>query len=366
MMITFTKGNLLEADAEALVNTVNTVGVMGKGIALMFKEAFSENMKAYEAACKNKEVRIGRMFVTERRQLLGPRWIINFPTKVHWRYPSRIAWIEEGLEDLKRVIMENNIRSVALPPLGSGNGRLDWSDVRPRIEAALGSLPGVHVIVYEPTKKYQNVAKRAGLEKLTPARALVAEMVRRYWILGIECSLLEVQKLAYFLERSIKTLNIPNTLDLQFEAKKYGPYSPRLTHLLNGLDGSYLHCEKRLADAKPFDLIWFEDAKKDKVAAYLKSAEAKPYRPALEATSQLIDGFESPLGMELLATVDWLIDRQEVKPTTPAVKTSLLKWPGGTESAKRKLRLFEDRLIELALQRLATLSAAMGENAPRP
>jgi O-acetyl-ADP-ribose deacetylase (regulator of RNase III) len=179
-MIELTRGNLLEAKAEALVNTVNTVGVMGKGVALMFKEAFPENFKAYEAACKTKEVKVGHMFVTERQSLIGPKWIINFPTKEHWRGGSKMAWIESGLEDLKRVIVEKNIRSIAIPPLGSGNGGLNWADVRPKIEAALAALKDVSVIIYEPTGQYQNVSKRSGVEKLTPARALVAELVRRY------------------------------------------------------------------------------------------------------------------------------------------------------------------------------------------
>ncbi len=317
----------------------------------MFKEAFPENFKAYEAACKRGEVQVGRMFVTERQQLIGPRWIINFPTKMHWRQPSKMKWIEEGLQDLKRVIVENGIRSIALPPLGSGNGGLDWLEVRPIITAALVSLGDVHVIVYEPTRKYQNVAKRSGTEKLTPARALVAELIRRYWILGIECTLLEVQKLAYFLERSIITQNLNNTLDLQFAANKFGPYATKLTHLLDNLDGSYLHCEKRLADAGPLDVIWFDDSKKEKLAAYLTS-EAKGYLPALEVTTEIIDGFESPLGMELLATVDWLVHQQGCAPQLGPVKAGLEQWPGGASAANRKLRLFDDRLIDLALRRL--------------
>jgi O-acetyl-ADP-ribose deacetylase (regulator of RNase III) len=351
-MIEFTRGNVLEADAEALVNTVNTVGVMGKGIALMFKEVFPQNFKEYEAACKRQEVQIGRMFVTERENFIGPKWIINFPTKQHWRGDSKIEWIEAGLQDLKRVIVEKGIRSIAIPPLGSGNGGLDWSDVRPRIEKALSSLNDIRVIVYEPTSQYQNVSKRSGIEKLTPARALVAELVRRYWVLGIECTLLEVQKLAYFLERSVEKLGVKNPLDLRFEADKYGPYAPRLAHLLDGLDGSYLHCGKRLGDASPFDVIWFEDSKRDKVAAYLGSGEAKQYLPALEQTAQLIDGFESPLGMELLATIDWLIQRDGVKRERETIKAALKTWTGGTKAAERKQKLFDDRLIDLALQRL--------------
>lgn len=352
-MITFTTGNLLDANAEALVNTVNTVGVMGKGIALMFKEAFPDNLASYEDACKRKEVTVGRMLVTKRANLVGPKWIINFPTKKHWRHPSKIEWIVEGLEDLRRVIQANGIRSIALPPLGSGNGGLEWRDVRPRIEAALGELLNLDVVVYEPTSQYHNVSKRSGVEKLTPARALVIELVRRYWILGIECTLLEIQKLAYMMERAILQKGISSPLDLQFFANRYGPYADRLKHLLNALDGSYLHCEKRLADASPLDIIWFDDDKKDKVSAFLTTPDAKIYRSALEETTKTIDGFESPLGMELLATVDWLLHHQLAEPSRQSIKAALREWPGGDGAGERKLRLFDDRLIDLALTRLA-------------
>jgi O-acetyl-ADP-ribose deacetylase (regulator of RNase III) len=216
-MIRFTQGNLLEAPTEALVNTVNTVGVMGKGIALMFKDAFPENYRLYREACKTKNVKIGRVFATERRDFVsGPRWIINFPTKEHWRAPSRIEWIRDGLVDLRRFIKEHKIRSVALPPLGSGNGGLEWREVRPLIVQVLEPLQDVTTIVYEPTKQYQNVQKREGIERLTPARALLTELVRRYWVLGIECTMLEVQKLAYFLERQIDIRGLPNPLNLAF------------------------------------------------------------------------------------------------------------------------------------------------------
>jgi O-acetyl-ADP-ribose deacetylase (regulator of RNase III) len=235
-MMKFLEGNLLDAPTEAVVNTVNTVGVMGKGIALMFKEAFPDNFRVYEEEAKAKRVRIGHMFVTENRTLEGPRWLINFPTKKHWRQPSKLEWIVEGLQDLRRVIEDKGIRSIALPPLGCGNGGLNWSDVRPEIERALGHFSDVDVWVFEPTAKYQNVAKRTGVMKLTPARALVAEMIRRYWVLGIECTYLEVQKLCWFLERTIHELRFEDPLDLRFVADKYGPYSDRLRHLLNGLD----------------------------------------------------------------------------------------------------------------------------------
>lgn len=358
-MITYTQGNMLEADAEALVNTVNTVGVMGKGIALMFKERFPQNFKLYEQACKVHAIETGRMFVTEVNEFDGPRWIINFPTKQHWRAPSKMEWIREGLHDLRSVLVDNQIKSIAIPPLGAGNGKLEWMDVRREIESALSDLSGIQIIVYEPTKQYQNVAKRAGVDRLTPARALIAELVRRYWVLGMECSLLEIQKLAWFLERVVEKIAPDNPLKLQFVAHKYGPYANRLDHLLNNLDGSYLHCEKRISDADPFDVIWFDDAKNDLLQAYLKGADVRPYLVALENAAKLIDGFESPFGMELLATVDWLIAKEHCDATLENVRAALKKWPGGEASAERKNRIFDDKSIQIALDRLTNYREAI-------
>lgn len=352
-MIRYAQGNLLEAETEALVNTVNTVGVMGKGIALMFKEAYPDNFRRYAAACKAEEVETGRMFVTERHALMGPRWIINFPTKQHWRGKSRMAWIHAGLDDLARFIEDNDVASIAIPPLGSGNGGLAWDTVRDAIEARLGNIEGVDIVVYEPTRQYQNVAKKQGVKRLTPARALIAELVRQYWVLGFECSLLEIQKLAWLLERNIKQLAPDNPLDLRFEAQRYGPYALRLVHLLNELDGSYLHCDKRIPDAGPIDVIWFDDARRDYVATYLKSQEASPYAAALQKTIEQIDGFQSPLGMELLATVDWLLNREHAEPNVSGLRQTLAHWPAGSEAAERKQHLFDDRMLGLALDRLA-------------
>lgn len=352
-MISYTQGNLLDARVEALVNTVNTVGVMGKGIALMFKERFDRNFNLYAAACKAKQVKVGQMFVTETGELDGPRWIINFPTKDHWKGNSRLEWVESGLNDLKRVLRERKIRSVAIPPLGAGNGGLDWPTVKARIHAALVDLDDVEVIVYEPTHQYQNVAKRAGVQKLTPARALIAEAVRRYWVLGMECSLLEVQKLAWFLERSLDRLGLRNDLQLSFKAHRYGPFAANLNHLLNSLDGSYLRSDKRIADARPWDVIGFDDGRKELVQAFLKS-EAKDVAPALELASQVIDGFESPFGMELLASVDWLLSCEGVAPEVPALLEGLTNWPadGAAGAGKRKSEIFDERSVRIALHRL--------------
>lgn len=352
-MITFRQGNLLEADVEALVNTVNTVGVMGKGIALMFKDRYPENCLEYAAACKRGAVEPGKMFVTETGELSGPRWIINFPTKKHWRQPSKVEWIEEGLRDLVSILEKKGIRSVALPPLGCGNGGLDWGDVRPLIEQAMGNLPNVEVVTFEPTAKYQNVAKREGVKTLTVARALIAESVRRYSVLGIECTLLEIQKLAWFLSRAIHRQGLPDVLDLRFQADRFGPFSPRLNHLLNALDGSYLHSDKRVSDAGPMDTIAFVDSKTEAVALFFKSGEAKPYGPVIAETDALIDGFQSPLGMELLSTVDWLMEREGCAPDLSSIREGINKWPGGAEAGARKQRLFPDRLLTLALNQLA-------------
>ena len=170
-------------------------------------------------------------------------------------------------------------------------------------ESSFAELPDVDVRVYAPHSEYHNAPKREGVKELTPARALIAGSVRRYAALGLDCTNLEVHKLAWFITRSVKRMGLPDPLALDFAANKYGPYADRLRHLLNGLDGSYLHCEKRLADAGPMDLIWFEDGQGAEVDEYLRSASANIYYPALEKTDDLIDGFQTPLGLEVLAKI---------------------------------------------------------------
>lgn len=348
----FTHGNLLDADAEALVNTVNTVGVMGKGIALQFKDRFPDNFRTYEAACKSGEVEVGRMFITETGAMLGPRWIVNFPTKKHWRNPSKLEWVEAGLKDLAREIVTRGIRSIAIPPLGAGNGGLAWAKVRPLIEQALGALP-VEVIVFEPTDAYQNAGAKAGAETLTPARALMAELIRRYESMGIGCTLLEAQKLAWFLQRAIGDLGLTDPLRLDFAANRYGPYADKLRHLLDNLDGSYLSSDRRIADARPLDEIRFNWDRKDTVAAYLQSDEAAAYQAALERVGGLIIGFESPFGMELLATVDWLRRKEGVPLDRDAMRAAIEDWQGADViAAKRKARLFDKPAIGLAIDQL--------------
>lgn len=363
-MITYTTGNLLEADVEALVNTVNTVGIMGKGIALMFKERFPKNMREYAEACKSSEVQTGKMFVTSTDELIGVKWIINFPTKQHWRAKSQMNWIEEGLQDLRRFIVDNSVQSVAIPPLGAGNGGLNWYEVKPRIEQALGDLQNVNIVVYEPIKQYLNVKKQTGVKKLTPARALVLELIRRYLVIGMDCSLLEVQKLVYMLDRSIASKGLEDPFDLSFEANKYGPYADDLRHLLNSLDGYYLNSDKRIADSKAFDsTIRFNYEHKKEVQDYLNNQGSK-YLPVLNEVSQVIDGFESPYGMELLTTVSWLVYEEGTSPTLNGIKQGLDNWFSQSKSKKwgqRKLKVFDDKSLTLAIEHMAGFSYESAE-----
>lgn len=182
---------------------------------------------------------------------------------------------------------------------------------------------------------------------------MVAELVRRYWVLGMECSLLEIQKLTWFLQRTIHRNKMEDILDLQFEANIYGPYAAHLPHILNALDGSYLKSEKRIPDSSPLDVIWFNDGEKAHIDTFLRS-EAKDWLPALEQVSELIDGFESPFGMELLSTVDWLLTQENCEPTLASIKEGMRNWPAGDRSAKRKLKLFDDESLIFAISRLTS------------
>lgn len=361
-MITYTTGNLLEADVEALVNTVNTVGIMGKGVALMFKERFPKNMEEYVKACKSNNVQTGKMFITNTDELAGATWIVNFPTKQHWRNKSKMEWIETGLQDLRKFIIENNIKSIAIPPLGAGNGGLKWHEVKPKIIDALNDLEGVDIFVYEPTKQYQNIKKKVGVTNLTPARALVLELIRRYLIIGMDCSQVEVQKLVYFLNRSILSKNLGDPFKLDFIANRYGPYAYNLTHLLNSLDGYYIVSDKRITDIQAFEsTIRFNYDHKQAIQNYLQTeSKSQSYLPALKEVTDVIDGFESPYGMELLATVDWLIHEEGVTPTLESVKRGLKNWfieeTNDLKWGQRKLEIFDDKALFLAIERLAGFS----------
>lgn len=354
-MIIYTQGNLLNANTQALVNTVNTVGVMGKGIALAFKQQFPDNFKQYAKACKQGQVKVGEMFITEVEKNPSipqqTQWIVNFPTKQHWRNKSQIEWIISGLQDLRIWLINNQIQSIAVPPLGAGNGGLTWEQVKPLIEQALGDLEQVEIQIFEPSIQLATALNPNAKTILTPARALLYHIIDRYWVLGMECSLLEVHKLSWFLQRAIKRYQLTNPLQLEFIPHYYGTYAPNLRHLLSTLDGSYVMADKRLADCKPLDVVWVNAQKKAEVEQYLQHQHGE-FLPALNEMDDVIDGFESPFGLELLSTVDWLITQENYPATLEGIKQGMTNWQAGEIWAKRKLDLFKDTHITFALQHL--------------
>jgi len=314
-MIEYRTGNILEVDAEALVNSVNCVGVMGRGIALQFKKAWPENFKAYVTACRRGEVRPGKMFVFETGRLTNPRYIINFPTKRHWRGKSRIEDIEAGLRALVDEIRARGVRSVAIPPLGSGLGGLDWREVRVHIEQALAELPEVHVIVFEPTGilPLPKSMGRGEMPKMTPGRAALVGLMERYvaGLLDPFVSLLELHKLMYFMQEAGEGLK------LRFVKGPYGPYAENLRHVLHAIEGYYTSGYGTGGD-EPDKVLEILPGAADRARRVL--AERPKTQQRFERVGQLVEGFESPYGLELLATVHWIATREG-----PAVEDEIVR-----------------------------------------
>lgn len=303
-MIERTQGNLLKAPVEALVNTVNTVGVMGKGIALQFRQAFPQMFRAYEKACKEGEMQLGRMQVFDVGGLVGgPKWIINFPTKSHWRAASRLVDVEAGLMDLVDTIKRLGIRSIAVPPLGCGNGGLDWREVRPVIERAFTAIPGVHVLLYEPTGAPEsiNMPNKTVRPRITLGQAALVGLMDRYLkgLLDPFVSLLEIHKLMYFLKAAGE--DMPK---LTFEKGKFGPYSPTLRHSLIRMEK---HLTRGFGEGSdkpetPIELMPQAVETAEEFLAGLPNTKAR-----MSAVAKLIEGYEDPYGMELLSSVHWVM-----------------------------------------------------------
>jgi len=304
-MIEYKSGDLLAEQADALVNTVNCVGFMGRGIAAQFKKAWPDNFKAYAAACRREEVQPGSMFVFETSRLMPPRFIINFPTKRHWRGKSRVEDIEAGLAALVEEVREREIRSIAIPPLGAGLGGLDWREVRALIDEAAKELPDVQVIVFEPTgTPAAGVGARAGkAPKMTPGRAVLVGLAERYLaaLLDPFVSLLEIHKLMYFMQESGEPLR------LRLTKAPLGPYAENLRHVLAEIEGYYLTGYGAGGDAPDKQLELVPGAVDDARKALSQRPET---RARFELVSRLIEGFESPFGLELLATVHWVMTRE--------------------------------------------------------
>lgn len=350
-MIEWRKGNLFESGAEALVNTVNTVGVMGKGVALQFKEIYPDNFKQYEQAALKGEIEVGKMFVVEYNAMnVSTRYIINFPTKKHYRHPSKLEYVINGLRDLRQVIERFKISSVALPPLGCGNGGLDWADVKPLIESALADLPNTHVYVYEPDATiYKTLTRKDNPNRtvsLTPARTMILKAMDIYSVLDFEITLIEVQKLVYFLQRLGADFK-----RLTFTANFYGPFSPMLNQMLFDIEGRYIR-GLEFKDAKPLAEIEIIAGKEnDLEQAFTKLAEQD--RAALKDTERLIDGFESPLGLELLATADWVLAKQpETRESLEAMIHAVHNWTVDGKIITRKKKFMTPYMLEVTRKRL--------------
>ncbi len=339
-MIEYRTGDILKDESEALVNTVNCVGVMGRGIALQFKDAFPENFKEYAAACKRGDVKPGNMLVHETGKLTGPRYVINFPTKRHWRGKSRIQDIESGLKGLKGVLREKHIRSVAIPPLGSGLGGLDWVEVRPLIDGAMRELPDIRVTVYEPkgAPSAEVMSRSRDVPKMTAGRAALVELINRYLggLLDPQVSLLEVHKLMYFQQESGEPLR------LRFQPAPYGPYAENLRHVLHAVEGHLISGYADGGDAPDKQLFLVPGAIED-AAAFL--AQHDDTRARFDRVSDLVKGFESPFGLELLSTVHWLVSHDNVFTLSELVDR--------TYAWNERKRKFTPRQIGIAAEVLA-------------
>lgn len=340
-MIRFTQGDILKADAEALVNTVNCVGVMGRGIALQFKNTFPDNFKAYEVACRRGEVQPGRMFVFETGELTWPRYIINFPTKRHWRGKSRIEDIQAGLEDLVNVIRGRNIHSIAIPPLGSGLGGLDWAEVRPLIERGLAALPEVETVVFEPggAPADARTNKSSDVPKMTAGRAALLGLMNRYLaaLMDPSISLLEVHKLMYFLQAAGEPLR------LRYVKALFGPYAENLRHVLRDIEGHLISGYADGGDAPNKQLALVPGAVRD-AESFLEAHPTTHER--FDRVARLVEGFETPFGLELLATVHWVATKERAKDCEGILRATYAWGP--------RKRQFTPAQIDLATERLQT------------
>lgn len=339
-MLEHTTGNLLDAQAEALVNTVNTVGVMGKGIALQFKQALPENYEAYRKACQQKEVQPGHMFVFDTGKL-HPRYIINFPTKHHWKGKAKIEDIESGLVDLIATVKRLGIKSIAVPPLGCGNGGLHWEQVQPLIEAAFAEVPDVRVLLYAPDGAPEPEQMRTATKRpnMSPGRAVLLALFENYMLPGYRLSMLEAQKLAYFLQVAGQNLN------LQFDKQRYGPYAEAVQHVMQRMEGHFIKGYGDRSQGVATGTVMLVPEAVDEATTYLKDDAETLSR--LEHVTRLIEGFEYPYGLELLATVHWVTqDDDAAKQDAKVAIERVHEW------SERKRKTFSPEHITLAWNHL--------------
>lgn len=346
-MINYIKGNLLLADTEALVNTVNTVGVMGKGIALQFKERYPVNFKIYAKACKTGDIDVGKLLVVKEHTLEGEKIIINFPTKTEWFKKSQYSYIEDGLKDLQVVIDQYNIKSIALPPLGCGNGGLNWDKVKVLIEKYL-SDSSIEINVYEPNDEVKKILQKEDSRKeieLTPARAMLLYSLLKYEERGENASVFAANKLAYFLQESGEPLR------LKFVPYTFGPYTQAVEKVLYALNGKYLTGLEQM-NAKPFEPLLLKYNKRGEVEEFVTNKLNAVQKNRLQSVLKLIEGFESTLSMEILSSTHFLL-RENNKLSQKELLEKIQSWND------RKKNLIKEKYIDLALKRLQDYSGTL-------
>lgn len=312
-MITYHKGNILHDQADAIINTVNTVGVMGKGLALQFKKAFPDNFKVYKKACDDKSLVTGIVLPVSLDSINSPFYIINFPTKAHWKGQSKLEYIESGLESLKAEVRRLGLKSVAIPALGSGLGGLPWHEVEQVIQTSLAELPDVDWRIYPPqtAPSAELMPNQTRRPRMTIGRAAVLGLIDRYVSTGFgyRLSLLEVQKLVYFLTVVGEPLN-----KVVFKKHHYGLYADVLRHVLDKMEGHFIsgYADGLNKPETPIDLK--DDAAKEALGFLEQHSETKQ---RFDKVAKLIEGYESQNGMELLSTVHWVVT-QESNPALSA------------------------------------------------
>ncbi len=335
-MIELHRGDILKADAEALVNTVNCVGVMGRGIALQFRKKFPGNYEEYRQVCDKGKLRIGMMMVHDLHSLMNPRFIINFPTKRHWKGKSRIEDIEAGLKTLVEEVLSHGIRSVAIPPLGCGLGGLEWNDVHPLIEKAFSKFPEVQVFLYEPSgaPPAEEMPKERRIPPMTSGRAALLGLMQRYLqaVLDPFVSLLEIHKLMYFMQESGENLK------LRFQKGTYGPYAENLRHVLSAIEGHFISGYGDAEDRPDKQIELISDAVEHAESVLRDHPQT---RVRFDRVVDLIKGFETPYGMELLSTVHWVITRDDAATSDEAIAK--------TYAWNDRKRMFAETHIRLAL-----------------
>ena len=337
-MVKYVTGNILDSKAQALVNTVNTVGVMGKGIALQFKKAFPNNFKEYHTAYKKDELEIGKLLVTvDRNVSSGEKIIINFPTKKDWRKPSEYEYVEQGLKDLLRIIDQYKLKSVAIPPLGAGNGGLKWEKVKGIINKYLQNID-TEIIIYEPANLIKEKLKKERI-KLTNARALLLYVLYDLVRNGEYVSEFSSEKVAYFLQR----FGAKKYFKLSFPPSFYGPYSGKVRFVLNALNGSYLMGYSDM-NKKPFEPLTLIADGYDGVKEYIDS------NPELKGIAQrtitFLNGFYSDFALELLSSIDFIA--QEQKSSDKGIISQKLE-----EWSSRKRTLFSNsKYIDISLRHI--------------